>query len=285
MVQSPCLCQKSQANITQSLTDSSSKLVDALVTSVQRRQIVGSLNVALATGALIQNVVRTVRYSTVEELIAIIKSIGRRLVNANPRGECLTSLSGVCDVVKAYRVSELAAGNIIRRIVKLIREEYRIAVSKQPSAPPSLPETPFFGPTTPGLTAPPTHYLSYDMTTLSAPSLNRQASLSNFVAMRHSRAQLERAGSVGDTSLSAATNALFTSPADRRGSTDDLIGSPKGDDVEESTRNKNLRPFIAQVIDEVLGELETTHDDVAKEAKEHIHSSCVITTSYALRAG
>lgn len=180
---------------------------------------------------------------------------------------------------------ELAAGNIIRRIVKLIREEYRIAVAKQPSAPPSAPETPYFGPTTPGLNAPASHYLSYDFTALSAsvPTLNRQASLSNFVAMRHSRAQLERQGSVIDASLSASTNALFSSAVERQGtsrqgSSDSLVMSPPAapsrDEGDES-RNKNLRPFIAQVIDEVLGELETTHEDVAKEAKEHIHSSYV----------
>ena len=247
----------------------------------------------MATGALIQSVVRTVRYNTVEELIAIIKSIGRRLSIANPRGKSDSFPfldTGGLPLLSLWPVYvsrsndtdglvELAAGNIIRRIIKLIREEYRIAVSKQRSAPPSLPETPFFGPTTPGLTAPPSHYLSYDISNLSAPSLNRQASLSNFVAMRHSRAQLERAGSVGvgfgDTSLSPATNALFTSPAsDNRESSASPVLSPQ-EEADESARNKNLRPFIAQVIDEVLGELETTHDDVAKEAKEHIHSSYV----------
>lgn len=96
--------------------------------------------------------------------------------------------------------------------------------------------------------------------------------------MRHSRAQLERAGSVGDASLSPATNALFTSAADIRESSASPVLSPQ-EEADESARNKNLRPFIAQVIDEVLGELETTHDDVAKEAKEHIHSSCVQPSS------
>jgi translation initiation factor eIF-2B subunit beta len=70
----------------QSLTESNAKVVDALVTSIRRRQIIGSLNVALATGALIQNIVRTVRYNTVDELITVIKAIGRRLMDANPRG-------------------------------------------------------------------------------------------------------------------------------------------------------------------------------------------------------
>ena len=175
----------------------------------------------------------------------------------------------------------MAAGNIIRRITKVIREEHRIAASRQPSAPTSAPETPFFGPTTPGLNAPASHYLSYDFTTMSTPALNRQASLSNFVAMRHSRAQLERQGSVVDTSLnlSPGSNALFAAAVDRKGSSDSLVATPPAmtprEEVDDSTRSKNLRPFISQVVEEVLEELESTHDDVAKDAKEHIHSSYV----------
>jgi translation initiation factor eIF-2B subunit beta len=90
---------------------------------------------------------------------------------------------------------------------------------------------------------------------------------------------LERQGSVADASLSAVTNSLFAEAVNRKGSSDSLIASPPvmtpRDEVDDATRSKNLRPFISQVIEEVLGELETTHDDVAKDAKEHIHSSCV----------
>ena len=55
--------------------DTSYKLVDALVTSIRRRHIVGSRNAAIATATLIKNIVRHVKYSTVEELISIIKAI------------------------------------------------------------------------------------------------------------------------------------------------------------------------------------------------------------------
>ena len=34
-----------------------------------------------------------------------------------------------------------------------------------------------------------------------------------------------------------------------------------------------LKPVLIQAIEEVVGELETTHEDVAKGAREHIHSS------------
>jgi len=66
--------------------DTSYKLVDALVASIRRRHIVGSRNAAIATATLIKNIVRHVKYSTVEELISIIKAIGKRLMDANPRG-------------------------------------------------------------------------------------------------------------------------------------------------------------------------------------------------------
>ena len=67
--------------------DTSYKLVDALVASIRRRHIVGSRNAAIATATLIKNIVRHVKYSTVEELISIIKAIGKRLMDANPRGK------------------------------------------------------------------------------------------------------------------------------------------------------------------------------------------------------
>lgn len=143
----------------------------------------------------------------------------------------------------------------------------------------------------------------------------RQPSLSNFVAMRHSRAQLERAGSVLE--LSASTTSLFTSPSPnqvptRQSSLDELVslassatprpgmtsgtssgvgsrtdvrkaslGSPnfgqlglggtEGDDFMK--QSAKLKPVLIQAIEEVVGELETTHEDVAKGAREHIHSS------------
>ena len=50
------------------------------------RQIVGSLNVALATAALIQSIVRSARYNTIDELLALIKAVGRKLTEANPKG-------------------------------------------------------------------------------------------------------------------------------------------------------------------------------------------------------
>ena len=40
---------------------------------------------------------------------------------------------------------------------------------------------------------------------------------------------------------------------------------------EFARQSAKLRPVLLQAIEEVIGELETTHEDVAKGAKEHIH--------------
>ncbi|WVF68378.1 hypothetical protein IAT40_003143 [Kwoniella sp. CBS 6097] len=246
--------------------DPNAKLTEALCTSLRRRQIVGSLNVALATAAVVQNIVRSARYSTIDELLGLIKLVGKRLIDANPK--------------------ELAAANIIRRILRLIREEYRAAAAAHvSSAPPSAPETPYLGPTTPGISAPNNHYLSTtnvnDFQFFPSPAqLSRQTSLSNFVAMRHSRAQLERSGSLVDMSLSASTSSLFASPT--RGVIPETpgVGGPlsRMDSDEFMRHSARLKPVLIQAIDEVVGELETTHEDVAKGAREHIHSSEIILT-------
>lgn len=184
----------------------------------------------------------------------------------------------------------------MRRIIKLIREEYRAAAAAHMSQPPSVPGTP--GPATPGFATPPS-YFAHSPKSPSVPGTPapRQATLSNFVAMRHSRVQLERSGSLLD--LSASTSSLFATPPRivtrmASGVAAPEVASPTGmgpamtnaDRAEWEEREREqfarqagkLKPVLIQAIDEVIGELETTHEDVARGAKEHIHSGEVILT-------
>ena len=50
------------------------------------RQIIGSREVALKTAELIHRIVSHVRFHTIDELIALIRAVGRHLVEANPEG-------------------------------------------------------------------------------------------------------------------------------------------------------------------------------------------------------
>lgn len=167
------------------------------------RDLVSSRQSALETAQLLYRFVGMAKFNNIESLIDQIKAVGRKLVAANPK--------------------EPAVGNIIRKVLRLIREEYKSAYTAHllqngidergqhlsmadPTASSSsiwlrgkegdsIPGTPM--PPTPGIHPPPSHYLSQDYNRLSSgPQLGRnQTSLSNYVKMRHTRAQLERAGS------------------------------------------------------------------------------------------
>lgn len=57
------------------------------------RQIVGSLNVGIATAALIHKIVDKAKFSTFEQLVGIIRDVGRLLIAANPKGELVFRIS------------------------------------------------------------------------------------------------------------------------------------------------------------------------------------------------
>src|SRR5690554_5841141 len=83
------------------------ELVDDLVAKLKRRQLVGSSTVAQATLRLLIVVISKSNWTTCNQLLTLVKSIGQRLIQANP--------------------TELAVGNIIRRVLHVIREEFRDA--------------------------------------------------------------------------------------------------------------------------------------------------------------
>ncbi|KAF9337672.1 Translation initiation factor eIF-2B subunit beta [Podila minutissima] len=83
------------------------ELVDDLVAKLKRRQLVGSSAVSQATLKLLVVVISKNNWSTANQLLTLVKSVGQKLIQANP--------------------TELAVGNIIRRVLHVIREEYREA--------------------------------------------------------------------------------------------------------------------------------------------------------------
>ncbi|KAK9466226.1 hypothetical protein V1512DRAFT_286977 [Lipomyces arxii] len=77
--------------------------IESFVAQMKRRQIQGSYQVAIATSQLLLRVVSAARWTQIDQLVLQIKVLGRRLQRAQPR--------------------ELACGNIVRRVLALIREE------------------------------------------------------------------------------------------------------------------------------------------------------------------
>lgn len=88
-------------------------LVDILVAKLKRRQLVGSSAVAQATLKLLIVVISKNNWSKANDLLNLVRSVGQRLIEANP--------------------TELAVGNIVRRVLHVIREEFRDAEASSKS--------------------------------------------------------------------------------------------------------------------------------------------------------
>ncbi|KAJ3506148.1 hypothetical protein NLJ89_g7025 [Agrocybe chaxingu] len=78
--------------------------VDVLASKLRRRQIVGSRATALETLLVLRQVIAKARFANIEQLVEIIRGVGRRLVDAQPK-----------------------VGNTVRKVLHHIREEYHAA--------------------------------------------------------------------------------------------------------------------------------------------------------------
>ncbi|KAJ7085825.1 eukaryotic translation initiation factor 2B subunit 2 [Mycena belliarum] len=83
------------------------RAVETLAWKLRRRQIVGSRATALETLLVLRQVISKSRFSNMEQLVSIIRSVGRRLVEAQPK--------------------EHSVGNTVRKVLHHIREEYHTA--------------------------------------------------------------------------------------------------------------------------------------------------------------
>lgn len=100
--------------------------IEHFVALVKRRQISGSKSCALATAFLLRRVIAAGRAPDSAKLLERVRDVGRRLVQANPK--------------------ELVIGNIVRRVLGLIRDEEDeqrtandSAASSQPTSEPATP--------------------------------------------------------------------------------------------------------------------------------------------------
>lgn len=79
------------------------KYVDAMIDKLKRRELEGSGPVALHTAELLRTIISKGKYTSISELLNLIKTIGKKLIDARP--------------------IELALGNIVRRVLFIVRQE------------------------------------------------------------------------------------------------------------------------------------------------------------------
>ncbi|KAF8965296.1 hypothetical protein BDZ97DRAFT_1918434 [Flammula alnicola] len=88
-------------------SSAASRSVEVLASKLRRRQVVGSRTAALETLLVLRQVISKARFSNLEQLVAIIRDAGRRLVAAQPK--------------------EHSVGNTVRKVLHHIREEFHAA--------------------------------------------------------------------------------------------------------------------------------------------------------------
>lgn len=89
------------------------KVIERLVIMLKRREIHGASIVASQTAELLRTVISKGRFSTVQQLLDMIRSVGKRLIAAHP--------------------IELAIGNVVRRVMKIVRHETFTLLQRNPS--------------------------------------------------------------------------------------------------------------------------------------------------------
>lgn len=103
--------RKSTVNLEEMLPPSAYAKYSELVTALRRGALNGSYNVARQTVVLLRKVIGQTRWENGANLLDIIRAIGRGLVSAQP--------------------VELALGNITRRILYIVRHEYKNILNEQ----------------------------------------------------------------------------------------------------------------------------------------------------------
>ncbi|KAM0715691.1 hypothetical protein Q7P37_009191 [Cladosporium fusiforme] len=253
--------------------------IELFISLLQRRQIRNSRPCALATTQLLLRVVAGERTRDAQALITRIRNVGRRLVAAQPR--------------------EMAVGNIVRRILGVIREvaeedQDHSATSDISVASPTSPTTPKAPVQRPGISS----------------TISSFSPLHQGAALPHDT--LPRAMSSGDSTPFAQDNSeqrpqlgaaspsyagqgpaqvtslfgLFHTPqgASPAGTPPTGTQSPVSKPSlrqKESLADSSKLDIKAEVIDgikELIDELEVVDSQIAESALDHIHSNEIILT-------
>ncbi|CCU82359.1 unnamed protein product [Blumeria hordei] len=252
--------------------------IENLISLLKRRQIYNSRPCAIATSHLLLRAVAKFRWSDIGKLLIRIREIGQRLVDAQPR--------------------EIAVGNIVRRVLDMIRDEEKQDPLEcgSDSTSNSLTGSPKWKPNkfaasyseiahsnvhnlrhgpiddaelsetnsddVQSIRFRETAKLSRSLLT----TLHTPYALSNGVAVQQSMFNL----------LSAQPSPNATPPGTNIPQKSSVNASSLAKRIASTTRD--LKAEIISGIEEIIDELDQVSDQVAAYAQEHIHSNEVILT-------
>ncbi|KAI8646199.1 hypothetical protein BD408DRAFT_410368 [Parasitella parasitica] len=223
--------------------------IDEFVHKLKRRQIVGSFFVAKETAIILRQVVSISRWRDAHVLIDIVTQVGIRLASAQP--------------------NELAIGNIVKRVLKVIREVSRGELETNDDRPSVTPDYSSFG--------------EEDERDNFDDRTDDDLDTSDNEQPFKSSANSSLAGSTsgGRPELSTQTS-MFRLLADMSTLT---VREQKREDNEKRIRDTyHLKPLIIQEItEEIIADLDTKdtaaiYKGIADQALDFIHANEVIMT-------
>lgn len=207
-----------------------SQSVDHFVSQLKRRQIYGSNQTALETAQLLRTVISNARWTNAASLLGHIREVAVRLIGAQP--------------------VEFAVGNVLRRVLHLIREEYKNSIL--------------------GLNS------------------HRDVSGGGLVLGIHENDSTNSLESVGESIASNISGSSSSSSGSSNGggsvgnrgdsSMLNLLSQSGNATVDYSRQCFQLKQLIIQGVNEIIEELESVSDTLAQQSLEHIHSNEIIMT-------
>ncbi|CCU98992.1 unnamed protein product [Malassezia sympodialis ATCC 42132] len=224
---------------------------------LRRHQLTGTEAIAEATARTLRATVSAAKFTRLDELVQMIRTVGRHLQDALP--------------------SEPVIGNITRRILFLLREEAKALTSLGATVPDAAPRT----------QPPPSVAQSLAALSLSTPGspsssmhLPAESSASVTPARSFSISDLVFPSMPSPTIVSSpsASFSQANSPVPASLSTDSGSSDDEGPTDSSASHAYQLKPLLIQAIQELIDEVESVDANVAKEARDHVHSGEVILT-------
>ncbi|KAL1811701.1 hypothetical protein ACET3Z_021766 [Daucus carota] len=208
--------------------------VNDFVVKLQKRKIEGSKATAKLTAELLRSVISQQRIphgsNQASVIIEAVRGVGEQLIRANP--------------------VELAVGNIVRRVLHIIREEDL------------------------SLTTATIGGLSVSAASDDEDELERgdHPALSAAAVAAASRSTLRPPSLqtlLEDVPHSAAVPHTYSSGGDSEG---------KSKSIDKNSRTRKLKHNIIETVNELIQDINTCHEQIAEQAVEHIHQNEVILT-------
>ncbi|XXG41410.1 hypothetical protein AAC387_Pa01g1874 [Persea americana] len=209
-------------------------LVNDFIAKLKKRKIEGSHATARQTADLLRSLISAQRMSNTNQAASLIeaaKAVGEQLIAANPM--------------------ELAVGNIVRRVLHIIREE---DLSLATTAMGGLGLSAESDDDDDGMDPEDRPALSAAAVAAAARSSLRAPSLHTLLEF------VPESAAVPHTSSSGGDSEDKTKSADR------------------NSRSRKLKHDVIEAINELIQDIDTCHEQIAEQAVEHIHQNEVILT-------